>query len=165
MTTFWRQLIGAEFDPSPEAIEALWNRMYATMRVRGQTGGFMLDAISAVDMALWDVAGRALGSRVCELRSHAPKNRIPAYLSGLPAGSRDTQGFDKVKLFYDTSTPEGFWPRLDAVKDARIAVDALWRHTPESALAFGRELRDGCRRRRSPSSAWSRSAIWRGRQT
>ena len=31
---------------APDRIERLWKLMYATMRVRGQTGGFMLDAIS-----------------------------------------------------------------------------------------------------------------------
>ncbi len=133
-------LIGTELDGTAERIAALWERMYATMRVRGQTGGFMIDAISAIDIALWDLAGKSRGLPVCELLCDAPKRTIPAYLSGLPAGSSDTLGFDKVKLFYDTTTADEFWPRMDAVKDARVAVDALWRHTPESALAFGREL-------------------------
>ena len=133
-------LIGTELDATPEGIEALWNRMYATMRVRGQTGGFMVDAISAIDIALWDLAGKASGQPVCALLSSAARNRIPAYLSGLPAEDSDAKGFDKVKLFYDTRTPEEFWPRMDSMKGARVAVDALWRHTPESALAFGREL-------------------------
>lgn len=133
-------LTGAEFEGTVEEIETLWDQMYATMRVRGQTGGFMLDAISAVDTALWDIAGKASGQPVCRMLSPAPKNRIPAYLSGLPPDARDTQGFGKVKLFYDTRTPDEFWPRVDAVRDASVAVDALWRHTPESALHFGREL-------------------------
>jgi D-galactarolactone cycloisomerase len=37
-----------QFEPSADAIARLWDRMYSTMRVRGQTGGFMLDAISGV---------------------------------------------------------------------------------------------------------------------
>jgi galactonate dehydratase len=93
-----------------------------------------------VDTALWDIAGKASKRRVCDMLPGAPKTRIPAYLSGLPAGERDTRGFDTVKLFYDTPTPTEFWPRVDAIIDARVAVDALWRHTPESALEFGREL-------------------------
>src|SRR5690349_3461600 len=39
-------ITGEEFTPSRQAIARLWNRMYSSMRVRGQTGGFMLDAIS-----------------------------------------------------------------------------------------------------------------------
>jgi len=130
-------LIGLEFDGAPAEIESLWNRMYSTMRVRGQTGGFMLDAIAAIDIALWDLAGKTAGKPVCELLATSPKRRIPAYLSGLARGSRDTGEFDKVKLFYDTRDPDEFfaaWPG-----GVQVAVDGLWRHTPESALAFGRE--------------------------
>ena len=31
------------------------------MRVRGQTGGFMLDAIAGIDLALWDLWGKIAG--------------------------------------------------------------------------------------------------------
>ena len=62
----------AEFEPTPEAIADLWSRMYSTMRVRGQTGGFMLDAISGIDIALWDLAGKLVAFR---LRSCSPNHR------------------------------------------------------------------------------------------
>ena len=132
-------LTGEDFDGSPLRISALWDRMYSTMRVRGQTSGFMMDAISAIDIALWDLAGKHAGVPVAKLITAAPKTTIPAYLSGLAADSDDTRGFSKVKLFYDTPGEDAFFARLDAVQ-AEIAVDALWRHTPESALAFGLEL-------------------------
>jgi D-galactarolactone cycloisomerase len=134
-------LAGEDFDGSAARIEQLWDRMYSAMRVRGQTGGFMLDAISAVDMALYDIAGKVAGLPVCRLLKATPRARIPAYLSGVPRGSTDTKGFSQVKLFYDTDSPEEFFPHMDAVgRHAAIAVDALWRHTLESALAFGRVL-------------------------
>src|SRR5437588_1163928 len=41
-------LLEANFDGSVREIEGLWDQMYSTMRVRGHTGGFMLDAISGV---------------------------------------------------------------------------------------------------------------------
>lgn len=135
-------ITGEDFDGSPERIAELWDRMYATMRVRGQTGGFMLDAISAIDIALWDIAGHHAGKPVSALLSPRAKRTIPAYLSGIPRGVTDTQGFRLVKLFYDTHTPEEFFEHADAVIDAggHIAVDALWRHTPTTALDFGAEL-------------------------
>lgn len=132
---------GQDFDGSPERIAGLWDLMYATMRVRGQTGGFMLDAIAAIDIALWDIAGKQAGRPVSALLCAEPKLDVPAYLSGVPRGAA-TQGFRLVKLFYDTPTPEEFFEHMDAViaVGAHVAADALWRHTPESALAFGAGL-------------------------
>ena len=57
-------------------------------RSRGQSGGFMLDAISAVDIALWDLGGKRAGVSVSRLLSDAPRLEVPAYLSGLPASRR-----------------------------------------------------------------------------
>lgn len=133
---------GQPFDGSPARIAELWDLMYATMRVRGQTGGFMLDAISAIDIALWDIAGHLAGKPLCELLNPKPKRVIPAYLSGIPRGETDLQGFRQAKLFYDTHSPADFFEHADAVLAAggQIAADALWRHTPESALAFGAQL-------------------------
>ena len=60
-------LADEEFSGSPERIRELRQRLYSTMRVRGQTGGFMLDAISGVDLALWDLAGKIAGKPAAEL--------------------------------------------------------------------------------------------------
>lgn len=136
-----------EFEGTPAAIEWWWDRMYSAMRVRGQNGGFMLDAISGVDIALWDLAGKAAGKPVCAMLSESPKRRIPAYYSGLPANGREEaareaigRGFTKFKLFYDQPETGAFFAAMDGLPRAEYAVDALWRHTPESAVAFGREL-------------------------
>jgi L-alanine-DL-glutamate epimerase-like enolase superfamily enzyme len=76
---------GTTFGGDPSEIEELWRRMYATMRVRGHGGGFMLDAISGVDIALWDVAGKMRGQPVSEMMAPGErKPSVPAYLSGLP---------------------------------------------------------------------------------
>lgn len=39
----------------------IWNMLYGLMRDRGYYSGFMVDAISAVDCALWDIAGKHFG--------------------------------------------------------------------------------------------------------
>ena len=103
-----------DFDGSRERIAELWDLMYAAMRVRGQTGGFMLDAISAIDIALWDLAGQIAGRPVSALLTSKPQRSIPAYLSGVPRGSTDTAGFRLVKLFYDTHSSEEFFQYADA---------------------------------------------------
>ena len=148
---------GQNFDGSPDTVRSLRNRMYSTMRVRGQTGGFMVDAIAGVDIALWDLAGRARGTSVADLlSSSAPKSRIPCYLSGLPGATnadrveraRDAWdgGFRIFKLFYDR-TEEELFDLIDRLRAAlgpevSIAVDALWRLDGDSAGSFCRKLDD-----------------------
>jgi D-galactarolactone cycloisomerase len=143
-------VVGEEFDGSPQRIAALWDRMYATMRVRGHAGGFMLDAMSGVDIALWDLAGKLADKPVASLLAAAPKQRVPAYLSGTSgatvaerasfAARYAAEGFSLVKLYYESS-----WGELLAVADAlphgmQFAVDALWHLPPAEAIAMAREL-------------------------
>src|SRR5690606_6188956 len=68
----------------PLAGDVLWNTMYDLMRERGHYGGFMLDAISACDIALWDLRGKLLGQPVYQLLGGAYRDTIPCYVSGLP---------------------------------------------------------------------------------
>ena len=51
----------------PLAIEAHWDRLYHSMRLRGHNTGFMMEALAGVDIALWDLAGKALGQPVYRL--------------------------------------------------------------------------------------------------
>lgn len=143
-------LVDEEFDGSAGRIGELWSRMDATMRVRGHSGGFMLDAMSGVDLALWDLAGKIAGRPVCELLAVAPKCSVPAYLSGTSgatpaeraafAARFHDEGIDLVKLYYESD-----WADLLAIADAlpsgmRFAVDALWHLPPEDAMTMAREL-------------------------
>jgi len=140
-------LEGVEFNGTREEIEALWLRMYSTMRVRGQTAGFMMDAISGVDIALWDIAGKIAGEPLYRLIGGV-SDRVPAYVSGLPAANRVEaarryldEGYRKFKLFFDVPESNEFFRAMDQLpSDAQIAVDALWRLTPESAIEFGAQL-------------------------
>lgn len=146
-------LLGEEFDGSGEAIRRFWQRMYQTMRVRGQTGGFMLDAISGVDLALWDIAGKMQGRPVARMIADHAAESVPAYHSGIPGATTGevvrnacaaaAQGFRFFKLFHDRDE-ESLLARLDAIAAAlpgvQVAVDALWRFDPAAAVRFGREL-------------------------
>lgn len=147
-------LLGNEFDPSRAGIERVWEQMYSTMRVRGQTGGFMLDAISAVDLALWDIAGKVAGQPVSRLIAGGGAHReLRAYVSGLGGTKEERRaaahrfwelGFRDFKLFYG-DTCEDVFGTFDLLRHefgdaARVAVDALWRLTPADAASFGAEL-------------------------
>jgi galactonate dehydratase len=133
-------LVGQEFSGAPGEISAIWDRMYATMRVRGQTGGFMLDAMSGVDLALWDLAGKLAGKPVCHLVAPGAPPMVPAYLSGV-AGSSTAErvafakqhfqrGIRLFKLYFESDW-SALLDLIDALQaelgpEAQFAVDALW---------------------------------------
>lgn len=50
----------------PLQVERLWQKMYAATGLFGRRG-VTISVIGAVETALWDVAGKALGKPVCEL--------------------------------------------------------------------------------------------------
>ena len=47
-------------------------------------GGAEMRAISALDIALWDIKGQALGVPVYELLGGAVRRRMPVYATGMP---------------------------------------------------------------------------------
>ena len=68
--------------------EAIYDRLYHLNHVRGHTASFTIDAIAAIDIALWDIKGKAAGKTVSELLGQ-PKKQLPLYVSGLRRGSRE----------------------------------------------------------------------------
>lgn len=65
----------------PFAIEALWQAMYNRTRDHGQKG-IAIEAISGVDIALWDLKGKALGLPVHRLLGGPMRSRVQAYATG-----------------------------------------------------------------------------------
>ena len=67
------------------AADVLWDLMYAQCWAFGSGGskGYPMMAISAVDLALWDLRGRAAGKPVCALLGGERREAIPCYLSML----------------------------------------------------------------------------------
>jgi D-galactarolactone cycloisomerase len=145
----------------PLAIHVLWERMYGAMRVRGHSTGFWLEALSGVDIALWDVAGHLLGQPIYTLLGGAFRERMRVYASGLPAlydGSDDValerlevlarghvgDGFKAVKM----AIGHGIENDIRAVEAVRAAigpavdlfVDAAGVYEPHQAIRLGRHL-------------------------
>lgn len=143
-------LIGAD----PLEREAIWERMYGCMRERGHSTGFMLDAISAIDIALWDLGGKALGVQVVQLLGGRAAAQVPVYLSGLPGATRDARvaaaagyaarGFGAMKLFLGHGLADDV-AEVAAVREAvgagvRLMVDVQWLYDVPEALKLGRAL-------------------------
>ena len=64
----------------PMEYQRLWAAMHERLGYERQGPGLM--ALSAVDMALWDLRGRALGQPICRLLGGPIRTRVPAYASG-----------------------------------------------------------------------------------
>jgi D-galactarolactone cycloisomerase len=70
-------LIGAD----PLDIEVLWHRMYHATRDFGRKGS-VVAAISAIDIALWDLAGKHYGVPISKLLGGAFRTEVQPYATG-----------------------------------------------------------------------------------
>ncbi len=65
---------------NPLEIEKHWQAMYRWPRWRG--GPILNSAVSAVDIALWDIAGKVLDAPIYQLLGGAAKDKMRLYISG-----------------------------------------------------------------------------------
>jgi D-galactarolactone cycloisomerase len=142
-------LIGRSGDPI-----AIRRMLYEAMRVRGHSGGFYVDAISAIDCALWDIAGKVAGLPVHRMLGGPVRETIPVYISGLAGSSVEEQiadarahvtaGYHSFKIFLSGSIEDC----IELVRRLRaefsdtidLFVDALWRLDEHSALRLSHTL-------------------------
>jgi D-galactarolactone cycloisomerase len=66
---------------NPLDLEVLWHRMYHATRDYGRKGAVMA-AISAIDIALWDIAGKSYGVPIYQLLGGAFRTRVQVYATG-----------------------------------------------------------------------------------
>lgn len=82
---------------SPFEVEGLWDRMFRASTPYGRKGVAMM-AISAIDIALWDLMGRATDKPVYELLGGPLRRSIPVYASALhPVG--DEQVAEEARAY------------------------------------------------------------------
>src|SRR5215204_7626586 len=67
---------------NPLDIERLWRKLYQATIYFGRRGA-VIHAISGIDIALWDIKGKAYGQPVCELLGGSIDARVRAYASAL----------------------------------------------------------------------------------
>jgi L-alanine-DL-glutamate epimerase-like enolase superfamily enzyme len=138
----------------PRDPSAIYDDLYDLMRVRGYTGGFYVDALCAIDIALWDIAGQLAGKSIADLLGGKVRDHVPAYVSGLPektgaaraelAKSWQARGFNSFKFATpvadDGPAAEMKFLRKALGDDARIAADMHWNQTPVEALNIIRAM-------------------------
>ena len=157
------QLITHLFKPlllgaSPFASNVLNARMYNAMRDRGHTGGYHIDALAAVDIALWDLKGHILGLPLHQLLGGNFRDSVPCYVSGLPrptvearcelAREWQAKDFNAVKLALGYGIAEDL-DNVRAIREAlgpraTLFIDAHWNYSVHEAarLAEGLEAYD-----------------------
>lgn len=82
---------------NPLDVERLWDIMWRSTLYYGRKG-LVVHAISAVDLALWDIIGNVLGVPVYRLLGGETKPRIPAYCTGNDIEQHVEFGFTRLKL-------------------------------------------------------------------
>ena len=81
----------------PFQVERLWDIMWRGTLYYGRKGA-VVHAISAIDNALWDIVGKALGKPVYQLLGGADWQRVPSYCTGNNIEQAVEFGFKKLKL-------------------------------------------------------------------
>ncbi len=92
---------------NPFEIGELWRRMYFGTAMNGRRG-MVIHAMSAVDMALWDLCGKALGQPVHALLGGATRKSITPYASLQPAGKSFAEYRDALCHSADRAKSLGF---------------------------------------------------------
>ncbi len=151
-------ILGQDFVEPPR----LWERLYAHTRDFGQKGTY-IEAMSALDIAGWDIWGQRLGQPVHALLGGAFRDRIRAYATGFyyrqdsknqndrldaiaaEAKRHLASGFDTVKMKVGLLSVEEDAERVAAVRagigpDIKLLVDANHAYGTATAIRLGREL-------------------------
>jgi L-alanine-DL-glutamate epimerase-like enolase superfamily enzyme len=74
-------LVGSD----PLLVEAVWQKLYSGSKMTGRRGA-LICALGAIDMALWDIRGQALGVPIYQLLGGPQRKCITPYASLLPDG-------------------------------------------------------------------------------
>jgi L-rhamnonate dehydratase len=91
---------------NPFNIELLWEQMFRASIFYGRKGA-VIEAISAIDLALWDLVGKAVGQPVYNLVGGKTKEQIPVYVTGNFTERHLAEGFRHVKLAVPYGPSEG----------------------------------------------------------
>lgn len=114
----------------PTRVEELWERMYDLTSYYGRRG-VVIHALSAVDIALWDIRGKVEGKPLADLLGGRRRDRVLAYGTVYPLG----ETADEVRRNIDRGLKLG----LKAIK---IVADPFWRDDLDRTALLIRTARE-----------------------
>src|SRR5206468_4884006 len=108
MRMFRQSLVGQD----PLNVEAIWERLRTTGIFAGAQGGQYVTALTGLEIALWDLAGKALGLPVYQLLGGKFRDRVRMYCDSDmddPLGEESNrklpwikaEGFTAMKIYLD----------------------------------------------------------------
>jgi D-galactarolactone cycloisomerase len=139
------------------ATERHWQNLYNRLRDHGQKG-LAIEALSAIDIALWDLKGRHLGVSVHRLLGGPLRSRVEAYATGFyrkrhgdplqylvaEAHQRVAAGFTAIKLKLGFGLDDDVrlceTVRRAVGPDIRIMVDANHAYDALGAIHLGKRI-------------------------
>ena len=138
--------------------EVLWHRMYHHTRDYGQKGA-VVGAISGIDIALWDICGKARNTSVAKLLGGAFRTKVEAYATGFyrikgkgeaPRLAKEFEthcanGFRalKIKLGFGIEDDLLVMAGLrELAKNREVMIDVNHAYGVADAIRLGRELED-----------------------
>lgn len=133
---------------------AIWWKMFSAMRTRGHTKGTFVEAISGIDVALWDIIGKARNMPTYKALQGMGRKKIPAYASSVfidDVKEMERQARKFLDLGYTTMKVKlGMGPRKDseAIRALRsmvgdevtLMVDCNSIYDAGTAIELGRKL-------------------------
>lgn len=124
---FARMLIGED----ALATQRMWNMMTRSANGPFGSSGMAAFAISAVDLALWDLKGKLLGYPVYELVGGPARERTRCYATGNNIEELRRRGFNAIKLLF----PAGSGAATAGIREIeRRIVDAREALGPDADL-------------------------------
>lgn len=153
-TQFAPRILGRDaFD-----VEVIWEDLYNRIKDYGGRG-MATSALSGIDIALWDIVGKACNRPIHKLIGGAHRTEVTAYATGLyfidmnrlieeaveEAQGYVEEGFEAIKMKIGLGDPKLDIRRVAAVREAvgdgvRLMVDANHCLTVPQAIRLGREL-------------------------
>jgi D-galactarolactone cycloisomerase len=142
---------------NPLHTDKLWQQIYADLRDHGQKG-LIVEALSGIDIALWDIKGKHFGVPIYDLLGGPLRTKVRAYATGLyrrkdgnppdylaqEAAGYARDGFHAVKLKVGfgiaddvaaaKAVREAIGPDVGLMIDANHAYDAV------AAIELGRRV-------------------------